>query len=65
LFGLAHWGGGARYAMLASVAGLGYALVYARVRRVEASILVHFAVNAVHFVGFTYPALASSQLHLH
>jgi hypothetical protein len=65
LFGLAHIGGGLVYAGLAGVAGLAYALVYGRVRRIEASILVHFAVNAVHFVGFTYPALASSQLRLH
>lgn len=64
LFGLAHAGGGPLYAALAGLAGLGYALVYAKVRRVEASILVHFAVNAVHFIGFTYPAMASSQLRL-
>ncbi|RTL25334.1 MAG: CPBP family intramembrane metalloprotease [Burkholderiales bacterium] len=58
LFGLAHLGGGVRYALLATVAGLGYGLVYARTRRIEAAILTHFAVNTAHFLLFTYPRLA-------
>lgn len=57
LFGAAHIGGGLMYAMLATVAGLAYAYAYHATRRVEAAILVHFLVNAVHFVGFTYPHL--------
>ncbi|MGC4062364.1 MAG: CPBP family intramembrane metalloprotease [Aquabacterium sp.] len=65
LFGLAHWGGGPAYVAMAALAGFGYALVYAKVRRVEASMAVHFAVNAAHFIGFTYPAMASSPLRLH
>jgi membrane protease YdiL (CAAX protease family) len=59
LFGLAHAGGGATWMAVATVAGLGYAAVYAQTRRIEGAILVHFAVNAAHFVGFTYPRLAS------
>ncbi|MFL6625130.1 MAG: CPBP family intramembrane glutamic endopeptidase [Vitreoscilla sp.] len=59
LFGLAHAGGGATWLAVATVAGLGYALVYARTRSIEGAILVHFAVNAAHFIGFTYPRLAS------
>ncbi|MBG7622276.1 CPBP family intramembrane metalloprotease [Herbaspirillum sp. AP02] len=58
LFGAAHLGGGMVYAALASVAGLGYAVVFQRSGRIEAAIAVHFALNAVHFLGFTYPALA-------
>ena len=58
LFGLAHAGGGATWMAVAIVAGLGYGLVYARTRSIEGAILVHFAVNAAHFVGFTYPRLA-------
>lgn len=58
LFGAAHLGGGMVYAALASVAGLGYAIVFQRSGRIEAAIAVHFALNAVHFLGFTYPALA-------
>jgi uncharacterized protein len=60
LFGLAHLGGGAAYALLATLAGLGYACAFAVTRRIEAAILTHFAFNAVHFVAFTYPAMAHS-----
>jgi hypothetical protein len=58
-FGAAHAAGGLPYAVLASAAGLGYAAAYAATRRVEAAILTHLAVNAVHFFGFTYPRLQS------
>jgi hypothetical protein len=57
LFGLAHAAGGAAYVALASVAGVGYGWIYQRTQRIEASILTHFALNAVHFFFFTYPAL--------
>ena len=58
LFGLAHAGGGAWMAGLAGLAGLGHAIVYEKTRRIEAAILVHFGLNAMHFLAFTYPALA-------
>jgi len=58
LFGLAHAGGGTVFLVAATIAGLGYAMVYARTRSIEGAILVHFAVNAAHFIGFTYPRLA-------
>ena len=57
-FGLAHAAGGAAYVALATVAGLGYGWIYQRTRRIEASILTHFALNTVHFFAFTYPALS-------
>ena len=57
LFGLAHLGGGPLYMAFATLAGLGYAGVYAKTRRVEAAVVTHFAVNATHFIFFTYPAL--------
>lgn len=57
LFGVAHFGGGFAYVVLSSLAGIGYGWVYLRTGRIEASILTHFSVNAVHFIGFTYPAL--------
>ncbi|MYM82055.1 CPBP family intramembrane metalloprotease [Duganella sp. FT50W] len=56
LFGLAHLGGGLLYGILAGIAGLGYACAYQRTRRIEAAILVHIALNVVHFIAFTYPA---------
>jgi membrane protease YdiL (CAAX protease family) len=58
LFGLVHMGGGWRYVMLASCAGLFYAWAYHATRKVEAAILAHFLLNAAHFVLFTYPSLA-------
>jgi len=57
LFGLAHIAGGAIYVMLAFLGSLGYAYAYHITRRIEAPIIVHFAVNTVHFIGFTYPHL--------
>jgi membrane protease YdiL (CAAX protease family) len=58
LFGLAHFGGGSTYVIAATLAGLGYALAYHRTQRIEAAMAVHFGLNAVHFLLFTYPRLA-------
>lgn len=59
LFGLAHFAGGPTYVALSTLAGVGYGWAYLRSGgRIEASILTHFAVNALHFLAFTYPALA-------
>jgi hypothetical protein len=55
LFGLAHFGGGMSYVLLATAAGLGYAVVYHRTRSIETSMLAHFALNATHFLLLTYP----------
>ena len=56
-FGLLHRGD-LLYSLLATVAGLCYGFVYQKTQRIEASILTHFLLNMVHFVGFSYPALA-------
>lgn len=58
LFGGVHAGAGLGMAALAGLAGLGHAIVYEQTRRIEAAILVHFGLNATHFLAFTYPALA-------
>jgi len=58
LFGLVHIGGGWKYALAATFAGIGYGIAYHRTQRVEASMAVHFGLNATHFLLFTYPALA-------
>ena len=55
LFGAAHLGGGWQFGVLASLAGLAYALLYARTRRIEISIAAHFLLNLTHFIVFTYP----------
>jgi membrane protease YdiL (CAAX protease family) len=58
LFGMAHARGGLPLVLLATVAGLFYGEAWRRTRSIEGAILTHFALNAVHFVAFTYPALA-------
>jgi len=58
LFGLAHARGGPLLVVLATVAGLHYAAAYLVTRRIEGAILTHFALNAVHFIAFSYPNLA-------
>ena len=58
LFGLAHLGGGTLLALLPTTAGQHYAAAFLLSRRVEGAILTHFALNAVHFLAFSYPALA-------
>lgn len=60
LFGLAHYAGGVLYILLAFIAGLGYGFIYFRTKRIESSIITHFLLNLIHFLFFTYPALASA-----
>jgi len=61
LFGLVHLGGGPLLALMAGVAGIGYAMVYQLTRRIEAAILLHILVNGVHVVLFTYPSLLKAH----
>ena len=58
VFGIAHAGGGATYVLLSSVAGMGYGWIYASTRSLAMSTLAHTGLNTVHFLLFTYPALA-------
>jgi membrane protease YdiL (CAAX protease family) len=57
LFGLAHWGAGWQWILLATVAGIGYGLAY-RFGGLAAAIATHFGINLLHFGLFTYPMLA-------
>jgi membrane protease YdiL (CAAX protease family) len=61
LFGLVHFPGGQLLVVMATLAGLGYALAYAATKRIEAPIAVHFFVNATHFIAFTYPNIAATS----
>ena len=61
LFGLVHLGGGWKYALAATLAGVGYGIAYQRTQRLEGSMAVHFGLNATHFLLFTYPALAPAS----
>ncbi len=57
LFGLAHIAGGWAYVALAALAGLFYGAAFLKTNRLETSIAVHFLLNFIHAVFFTYPAL--------
>jgi uncharacterized protein len=58
-FGLAHAAGGPMYVLVAAAAGIGYGWIYASTGSIGAAILAHAALNAIHFLFFTYPAVAS------
>ncbi|MGH8175055.1 MAG: lysostaphin resistance A-like protein [Steroidobacter sp.] len=55
IFGAAHLAGGWTYVLLSTVAGCGYGWIFHRTGRIEMSMLAHFAMNATHFLLFTYP----------
>lgn len=58
LFGLAHFAGGLLLVFFATLAGLGYGLIFHFTGRLWASVLAHFLFNFAHLVFFTYPILA-------
>lgn len=60
LFGLAHYMAGNKYILLATLAGIGYGVLYDRTKHIESSIITHFSINLTHFLFFTYPMLASA-----
>ncbi len=55
LFGLFHFSGGISFVFLAFISGLIYGGVYLKTKRLESAILVHFVVNFMHFIFFSYP----------
>ncbi len=55
IFGAAHFPGGPSIMLFAGLAGLLYGLVYHFTRRLIAAIGMHFAVNMMHLLIFTYP----------
>jgi membrane protease YdiL (CAAX protease family) len=61
LFGLAHYKGGIFYILFASLAGLFYGFAYLKTNRVGSSILVHFGLNFIHFLFFSYPWMTVAQ----
>lgn len=57
IFGLAHFKGGLlTYILYASIAGGFYGFTYQKTRRILCAILVHFGLNLIHLIFFTYPA---------
>ncbi len=58
LFGLSHYTGGLTLIIFATLAGVGYGLVFYFSKRLWAAVLVHFLFNMTHLIFFTYPAVA-------
>ncbi len=58
LFGIAHIAGGPVLVLFATLAGIGYGLVFHFTGRLWCSVLAHFAFNFSHLIFFTYPVLA-------
>lgn len=56
-FGLVHAGGGWRWVLMATLAGLFYGWAY-RKDGLLGAVLAHFGLNLIHFTAFTYPMLA-------
>lgn len=56
VFGLMHFKGGVVYILLASVAGGFYGYTYDKTNRIVCAAIVHFGLNLVHLMIFTYPA---------
>ncbi|KJY85248.1 CAAX protease [Vibrio galatheae] len=57
LFALAHFAGGPLLIVFASLAGLGYGLIFLTTGRLWAAVLVHFLFNFSHLLFYTYPTL--------
>lgn len=57
LFGAMHFIGGVQYVLLATVAGLFYGHVFYVTKEIRSSVFLHFLLNTLHFLLFTYPAL--------
>ncbi|MCK9689268.1 type II CAAX prenyl endopeptidase Rce1 family protein [Scleromatobacter humisilvae] len=58
VFGAAHAAGGLHLVLLATLGGITNALAYAKARKVEASVVTHFMLNAAHFLLFAHQAVA-------
>lgn len=56
-FGGAHVGGGPAFMLLATVAGLGYGVAYYLTGCIQDAVAVHFAVNAIHQLFLSAPAV--------
>lgn len=55
IFGVFHIQLGMDFVVLATVAGFFYGLIYSRTNSIQPAILMHFMVNFIHLILFTYP----------
>jgi hypothetical protein len=61
VFGIAHIAMGTSYALVATIAGFGYGWIFHLTKRIEASILAHYLLNAIHVLFFTYPMIVAAS----
>jgi membrane protease YdiL (CAAX protease family) len=54
-----HRQGGLHFMAFVTLAGMFYGYVYHRTKRLEAAMFVHFFVNLIHFLLFSYPMAAT------
>lgn len=52
--------GPVNYMFMVFLAGIMFGVVFLQTRRVEATIILHFTVNVIHFLLFSYPMLHNS-----
>ena len=55
IFGLGHWGFGFNMVALSTAAGLFYGFLYKTTRRLWCPMVLHFGINLIHFIFFSYP----------
>ncbi|MBW8309282.1 MAG: CPBP family intramembrane metalloprotease [Candidatus Paracaedibacteraceae bacterium] len=56
--GAAHYRGGISFVFLSGLAAIIYGYVFVKSQRLETSILIHFFVNLIHILTFSYPSLS-------
>jgi uncharacterized protein len=61
IFGLAHFKGGELYVLLAFITSIFYGFAYEITGRILCAILVHFYLNFIHIIFFTYPMATKSM----
>jgi len=57
IFGMEHFSGGPMYVGLSCVAGFFYGKTYSITKRISCAMLLHFSVNVLHILFFTYPCV--------
>ncbi|MEJ2681559.1 MAG: CPBP family intramembrane metalloprotease [Gammaproteobacteria bacterium] len=55
LFGVAHLSGGTKMIIAATIAGIGYGIIYDRTQKIECAIFLHFLLNVSTFITMVYP----------
>ncbi|WP_338140494.1 CPBP family intramembrane glutamic endopeptidase [Cardinium endosymbiont of Oedothorax gibbosus] len=60
VFGMVHFQGGLTYIGLATIASVCYGYTYYKTGKILCSMIVHFGLNLLHLLLFTYPMAIGS-----